>query len=342
MSQAAEATGSLDVEQFAAELDGETRDMLSLLAEGERNTSTIREETGMSRQKVNRRLDRLEERGVVSNEIKPPEAGGQPQRHARLTDRGEEAIEADLLEKIHDTNTNIGHVRDRIDAIEQRLDHAATTEYVDENLERRFRLDFKRLERNIETLESDVERAQRTAEDARKATGRRAGEAEERVESVASRLDDRFDALDSRLDSLEAAGGTLDDLDAETRLRGLDRSVRLLFARVTAVENILAELAEEQGHLSERVRDLEAEADRREERLTELAEGQRQLVSAIEDLQGDVSGLDTALGETDGQASRAARRADRNAAEIEEVRAELEAVGEGTQDGGGLGGFLGN
>lgn len=197
MMTAEHSLDSADVDRVASVLDGEARDLLQVAAEGDAYTARIRRETGLSRQAIMRRVSHLEERGIVVSEIDTPAAGGQPQRHVHLTEFGQRLVEAGLLDKITDTNSNVRGLHQRLDELEADLrdaldnkpDHGRVrtiareaAESATETLPDAERIDT--LEQTVDELESQIRRNTRRSD---------LRELEERIESIEEELKEEIE-----------------------------------------------------------------------------------------------------------------------------------------------------
>jgi len=256
------------VVELAGAFDARTRDLLDELTAGESHTTFLREATGMNRQTVHRRLDDLEERGLIETETRAPDSGGQPRRHAVLTEYGEQMIDDGLLDTIHDTNKNLLALEQRITKIHSELEkeierqpgRAAVKRMVSGEVDQR----IGSMERQVENLEEKVDKYERWISDARKAAGK---------------VDDR---LSSRIDGVERTAEVARD-EARNQGRELDR----LEARVEALEERERARA---GAILAHIRGLFDAIDELEEQVAAVESEQRERADQAEEAIADVRG----------------------------------------------------
>lgn len=211
-----------DANDLAVELDAETKDVLDELIDGEQHSTKLRKKTGLSRQALHRRLDRLENLAVIATEKKQPAEGGQARKHARLTDRGEELIDEGLIEGITDTNQNVETLADRLDELgrelRSELDRKPSRFDVHDTAEREASQVRDEFDRDLETLRGEIENVERQARRAKEL----AGEAQsDDLSSTVSTLETRVKGLKSTVDRLETRTTTY-----ETRLDELERAAQ--------------------------------------------------------------------------------------------------------------------
>lgn len=295
-----------------ADLDGATRDMLQLIDEhGEAHTSMLRKGTGLDRGRLKYRMDKLTDRGVVHEELKEPEEGGQEMRHLRFTEAGAEAVEAGLLEDILDVNTNVANLRVRVSDLERDVrkkaeDHMAKhyAEVRDDEL----RAD---LGARIEDVEADLAAAEEAVDEVR------AG-AKDRTATLAERLDSVEADTEERLAALEAT-------EADDRLDDLEE-------RADATDNEIAKVQREMKKLRRRIDDVEAGGRTRKEALGRLhervAEEREEREAAVEEVAETATSAKSA-------ATSGRRDVSKLRDEVEELREALERLDE-ERDRGGL------
>jgi chromosome segregation ATPase len=287
-----------------ADLDGTVRDLLQLVEErGETHTSALRKGTGLDRGRLKYRMDKLEERGLVSQEVKRPDAGGQEMRHLALTEKGREAIEAGLLADITDVNTNVANLSQRVAELERdvdkKVDDYVAQHYADAGDEEVRQEITPRIE-SVETGLAEVEEATADAQSL----------ADRRTSALADRLDDLEADTDTRLADLEDAHADerLDEL--ETRVAGLEAAFRWLHETVGELSDRVEENREtltQHNYARERVE--RAVEEEEAARKAAIAEAREELKQEVQDTNETVRNLD--------------RRTGRLKAMIQEIRSEL-------------------
>jgi DNA-binding MarR family transcriptional regulator len=175
-----DATPTLDVD--VTRYSGKDRDFLAVLDEhdGAAGTSTLREESGLTRQQIHYRFDSLAERRLIEVD----RAGHNPdygeENVARLTDRGRELLDAGLLDNIQAPNENL-------EALGRRMDKLRT----DLNQQK---WELKRKHRR---------RVRSTASDLRDEREERLGDLEGRLLQRIESMEETVEALADRVEGLE-------------------------------------------------------------------------------------------------------------------------------------------
>jgi chromosome segregation ATPase len=277
------ATGPNGYGFEVGDLDAPVRDILQVLDEdddGEAHTTTLRKATGLTRGRLKYRMDKLEERGLVTQEKKRPDEGGQIRRHLALTETGRAALEDGLLRDLTDAAANVADLRLRVADVESRLADAASKDQARRYAEVRdddLRRDLENRLEGVETTLSKTRRWVSAGED-------RIANIESEVSTVDDRLADVATDTEARLDELE-------DAEAGRRLAELEE-------RVATVESRLGELADRieavEGGGESRERDLQGLHERvndDEERLVDLEAEVEELRTALEARDDDRNGL---------------------------------------------------
>jgi chromosome segregation ATPase len=302
-----------------ADLDVAVRDLLQIVEErGETHTSELRKGTGMGRGRLKYRMDKLEERGIVTQELKRPDEGGQEMRHLQLTEKGREALDAGLLADITDVNTNVANLRVRVSELERDVRKKADDHMAKHYAEVRDDEVLREVEPRIEDVEAGLADTEDTAETARSL-------AEERTATLADRLDGVEADTEERLAALEA-------VDADDRLDDLEERVEELEDSTSSDHQELAKVR----------RKVKANTRAREERDRELAALRERLDEEHEAREEALSEAQR-VGEKAKDRGERARKKARDArhsvrgleSDVAELREAVEAL-EDEVDGGGL------
>lgn len=262
-----------------ADLDGECRDILRAIfeADGQATTPFIQKQAAVGRQQTHYRLDKLEERGLVSTYTAKPEGGGQAVTHATLSDEGREAIEAGLLEDITDANASLKQLRQEIEELRGEVEQKA---------------DRGDLGWELDALSNDLRDLQREVKvvDSRE-------DLDDLQESVAA-IGDRVDRLANNLATIESE---LETVRGELGERATDErvteSVDTLNEKIEALrDEVDTDIAHAAASVHRHVDALDeelADAERVEDVEADLRDVQRQL--AEQDATQDVQELREAV-----------------------------------------------
>lgn len=224
------------VRELSVQLDADAKTVLDELIDREQHTTYLKKTTGLSRQALHRRLDSLEDLGVIATEKKQPAEGGQKRKHARLTDRGQELIDDGLIEGITDTNQNVETLADRLDELgrelRSELDRKPSRFDIRQVAESEAEEARDEFDRDLDKLREEIDIAKRIAERAKEL----AAEAnEEDLSRTVSRLETRIKGLQGRVDHVqtqaEGCKARLDELEQGARRR--DRQIGALLAHVS-------------------------------------------------------------------------------------------------------------
>jgi len=215
-----------ELHNFAVRYDAKMRDLLMQLTDGEEHTTRLREETGLSRQNVHRRLDKLAEQGVIITEVKQPAEGGQERKHARFTEKGEQLVDDGLLDAITDTNQNVLGLQEQLDRVsrqlQEQLDSLPTENQVRNTADRRARRVREDLRGDIQNLQEEIEQLREETRKGRSQLRSTDGKLEDRV----SAAEEQFNDLETTLKSVEhrtdRIAGRVEELEDGTRSRQLD------------------------------------------------------------------------------------------------------------------------
>ena len=244
------------VRELSVQLDAEAKDVLDELIDGEQHTTYLRKTTGLSRQALHRRLDTLEDLGVIDTEKKQPAEGGQPRKHARLTDRGEGLVDDGLIEGITDTNQNVETIHERVDELGRELrseldktpsqyDMQRLAEDQAEDVREEFTQDVQDLRDRLENIHREANRAKEMAAEA----------GEEDLSRTVDRLETRIEGLESRFERVEPRAE-----EWESRLAELEQGCRRRDRQIEALLTHVSRLCQEADARDERIDTAEANA----------------------------------------------------------------------------------
>jgi chromosome segregation ATPase len=263
------------VRELSVQLDAEAKDVLDELIDGEQHTTYLRKTTGLSRQALHRRLDTLEDLGVIDTEKKQPAEGGQARKHARLTDRGEGLVDDGLIEGITDTNQNVETLHERVDELGRELrseldktpsryDMQRLAEDQAEDVREEFTQDVQDLRDRLENIHREANRAKEMAAEAGK----------EDLSRTVDRLETKIEGLESRFDRVEPRAE-----EWESRLAELEQGCRRRDRQIEALLTHVSRLCREADARDERIDTAEANSAtakrtvrREKERMSETLE----------------------------------------------------------------------
>lgn len=252
----AEKAGQPGVRELSVQLDAETKDVLDELIDGEQHTTYLRKATGLSRQALHRRLENLEDLGVIDTEKKQPAEGGQARNHARLTDRGEELVDDGLIEGITDTNQNVETLHERVDQLGRELrseldktpsryDMQRLAEDQADDVREEFTQDVQDIRDRLENIHREANRAKKMAAEA----------GGDDLSQTVDRLETEIEGLESRFDRVQPRGE-----EWETRLAELEQACRRRDRQIEALLTHVSRLSREADARDERIDTAEANA----------------------------------------------------------------------------------